>query len=355
MILWINSSWQKSKTTQHYNNHTSDGASVVIAARNEEDFIQKCLLSILHDIANRPNIEIIVVDDNSTDSTVEKIYALKNPLIRVLKLSESKGKKAALTLALNHVNYPNVLFTDADCEVSQGWIDTMVNELDIQKYKLCTGVVLPQISENYLSRIQWLDIAATMALTATGIVKKRFFLANGANMIIKKSVFEEVNGFEGNTHFASGDDVFMIQKVACQDSSKVHFIKSSSSIVRTKAETKWTDIFQQRKRWATKSFGYANKNLIFIQACIFGFHVILIVGGLISLFYFKVFIVWASVLLTKFIVDYIFLNNLAVYFSDQKALKGFIVSFFCYFCIILISGYFALVPSGYLWKDRILK
>lgn len=64
------------------------------------------------------------------------------------------------------------------------------------------------MNETILSKFQWLDFAATMAITANGIYRQSYFLANGANLSYQKHTFDQVKGFENNEILASGDDVF---------------------------------------------------------------------------------------------------------------------------------------------------
>jgi glycosyltransferase involved in cell wall biosynthesis len=91
--------------------------SIIIPARNEENLITTCLISLLNQ--KYSNYEIIVIDDDSSDKTIEKILSLSNPdKIRIIKA----GKKPEGWIGKNwpcYIGYKNskggyLLFTDAD-------------------------------------------------------------------------------------------------------------------------------------------------------------------------------------------------------------------------------------------------
>jgi glycosyltransferase involved in cell wall biosynthesis len=99
-------------------------ASIIIAAKNEE----ANLLAAIHSIANNKTsipIEVIVVDNNSTDRTGEIISRLH---VKGYHQPVS-GCGPARQLGLDHARGKYVLTADADCLYPEKWIDGMINEL----------------------------------------------------------------------------------------------------------------------------------------------------------------------------------------------------------------------------------
>lgn len=86
--------------------------SVVVAARNEAERISRALRSIQQQTYDR--WELLVVDDASTDATVEQVRALEDPRIRLLRAPERLGRGAARNLALAHARGDWIAVQDAD-------------------------------------------------------------------------------------------------------------------------------------------------------------------------------------------------------------------------------------------------
>jgi glycosyltransferase involved in cell wall biosynthesis len=91
--------------------------SIIIPARNEEKLIKKCLSSLLNQ--KHSNYEIIIVDDDSTDKTLEEIQSLtKTNKIRIIKAGKKPGgwigKNWPCYVGYKHSKGDYLLFTDAD-------------------------------------------------------------------------------------------------------------------------------------------------------------------------------------------------------------------------------------------------
>ncbi len=65
------------------------------------------------------------------------------------------------------------------------------------------------------------------------------FMCNGANLAYKKQRFLDLNGFDGNNHIASGDDVFLFEKFKKSNPDCVWFLKSKNAIVTTFSVNSW--------------------------------------------------------------------------------------------------------------------
>jgi cellulose synthase/poly-beta-1,6-N-acetylglucosamine synthase-like glycosyltransferase len=354
LILYIIDGWDKTTSSLEMQDfHSSIGVSVVVAARNEENHLLACVKSILANQTTAP-FEVIVVNDHSTDKTLEVLHSIINDKLRVINLPEGlKGKKAAITYALEKANYNLILCTDADCTVSPTWINAHQIYHADNNTNIQTGLVIPKDEDTILSRFQLLDFVATMAITTNGINRKQYFLANGANLCYKKSFFNEVNGFDGNEKIASGDDVFLMGKAVSDDVCKIGFLKSTDALVTTKSEQTWKALLNQRKRWASKAMKTSDKNVVKIQGFVFLFCFVILLSMIISPSIMPV--VWfagLTALMIKMAVDYLFLSKLTTYFGQRQVMKSFIPVFFIYFVHILYSGVVALFPTSYEWKER---
>jgi poly-beta-1,6-N-acetyl-D-glucosamine synthase len=354
LLLYIINGWESIDTFPPSNHsHSLNGISVIIAARNEEKYISACVKSILANQTNVP-FEVIVVNDHSKDKTLDRLDSIENDKLRIVNLpDDASGKKAAITYAIGSAKYNLILCTDADCEVSDTWIDTHQNFYAENDNHIQTGLVIPKDEGSILSRFQMLDFVATMAITANGISRKKYFLANGANLCYQKSFFQEVHGFSGNEKIASGDDVFLMEKAVGKDVDKIGFLKSMDAIVLTKSEQSWSSLFHQRKRWASKSMKTADKNVVKIQGFVFLFCMIILLSlTLAPLMTPEIWFAGLTALMIKMAVDFLFLTKLTSYYDQQQVMKSFVPVFFIYFIHILYSGMVALFPTTYKWKER---
>lgn len=355
LIHHITLGWNETQNIKVRNEDVSDiTISVIIAARNEENYIQNCIESIINNNFPVENFEIVIVDDHSTDKTFEIISQSIHKNVRVFSLPENlHGKKAAITFGVSVSRFPYILCTDADSVVSKEWLYLHSSKFKQDDTLLNTAVVLPETDDTILSHFQFLDFVATMAITANGIFRNTYFLANGANISFKKAAFYAVKGYEGNEHLASGDDVFLINKIATSAIGKIGFIKSSDGVVTTKSESSWSSLIQQRKRWATKSLKMGDHQIAKIQAFIFIYCVIILLFIFVGLFY-SGWILTAGLvaLLIKMATDYYLLNSLCRFFDKNRVMRSFLPCFFLYFIHILLSGMYALIPSDFDWKGR---
>ena len=96
--------------------------SIIIAARNEEKNIGKCIQSLVHQTYPANKFEIIVTDDHSTDGTVSMINSFQKENIRVIHLADfiqdkilNSYKKKSIETALQFAKGELIITTDADC------------------------------------------------------------------------------------------------------------------------------------------------------------------------------------------------------------------------------------------------
>jgi glycosyltransferase involved in cell wall biosynthesis len=109
--------------------------TVVVAARNEERTIKRCLQSLLDQTYPEESYEIIVVDDHSTDRTARVVAETaatlrRGRLIHVSlgDVSASGGKPRAIAEGIRHARGDVILCTDADCVTPRGWIRSMAGQ-----------------------------------------------------------------------------------------------------------------------------------------------------------------------------------------------------------------------------------
>jgi cellulose synthase/poly-beta-1,6-N-acetylglucosamine synthase-like glycosyltransferase len=105
-------------------NITFPAVSIIIPARNEEHRILRCLESLKALDYPSDRLEIIIVNDRSTDRTAHVVASHIGdiPSLRLLTVTEPgsgnlRGKAGALDVGIRHAHGDIILLTDADCAV----------------------------------------------------------------------------------------------------------------------------------------------------------------------------------------------------------------------------------------------
>lgn len=338
----------------------STKVTVLIPARNEAENIQACLLSILNQHFPKSLLQIIVIDDHSTDDTLKVIKNINHPGITVLKLADfiqihdtQSFKKKAIEIGIAHAEGELIMTTDADCLTPPNWLQLMVSYYEIHQPVFIAAPVNFYDEKSTLERFQSLDFMGMMCVTGAGIHRQFMNMCNGANLAYPKQVFETVGGFEGIDHLASGDDMLLMQKIAQHFPNKIAYLKNPQATVLTKAKPTLRSFLQQRIRWATKSTSYQEWRVTFILAMVFFFSSNL----LLSLFLIP-FIGWIALgiflfsFFIKMIMDYFFLKNMARFFGRLDLMSAFFPALILHILYIIVVGVLGNVIKKYEWKGR---
>jgi glycosyltransferase involved in cell wall biosynthesis len=157
--------------------------SIVIPAYNEESYLKACLDSIAAQTV-KP-LEVIVVDNNSTDRTAE--IAKSYPFVTLLR-EKKQGVAFARNTGFNAAKGDVIGRIDADTVLNQDWVAKVCCMISDKKYDAVTGSCaiydLPLSSENY--RVEHLFKGYLYKY------QKDFPFLFGANMAIRKSAWEDV-------------------------------------------------------------------------------------------------------------------------------------------------------------------
>ncbi|MET9450197.1 glycosyltransferase family 2 protein [Streptomyces cinerochromogenes] len=103
--------------------------SVVIAAYNAMPYLTQCITSVAEQSIGRDRIEVIVVDDGSTDGTaaeLERLQGLYPTMLRVFRQENSGGPSAPRNAGLDHATGTFVFFLDADDSLGPEALERMV-------------------------------------------------------------------------------------------------------------------------------------------------------------------------------------------------------------------------------------
>lgn len=229
--------------------------SIIVCARNEEKNITYCLQSIIAQNYDPGNFELILVDDNSHDKTLNIARnILQNARFKYKILSNEKhhGKKQSIRRAVSEAQHPLIVTRDADTfTVSTSWLQSISQHYQKTRADL---IIAPVSIANY-SGLMWALQAAennVLALFSAGSAfYKKPFLCSGANMAFTKEIFEKTGAYAAHLHINSGDDVLFLEDVK-KIKGRISFLKSKAAIVITYPVLRFSDLINQKVRWASK-------------------------------------------------------------------------------------------------------
>ncbi|MCX7983323.1 MAG: glycosyltransferase [Bacteroidetes bacterium] len=239
--------------------------SVIIAARNEETTIGQCLHSVLTQEYPINRFEVIVVDDHSTDHTVQRVQDLQRGYSNLKLLhNNNSGKTSAITLGISKARGEIIATTDADCTVTPQWLLRIASHFR-EGTVLVAGPVVYDNSPTRGSPLTDFDRIELLGLVtvAAGLIGVgRPIICNGANLAYKKSTFLLVGGF--GTSSVDNDDELLMSRFLEKNLGTIDFMWEPDALVTTKQMNTLRSFLFQRIRWASKK-GHYNDRTVFIE------------------------------------------------------------------------------------------
>lgn len=329
----------------------SPTVAVVIAVRNEEATIVSLLKSIERQEWAAP-FEVIIANDHSTDTTQQRIDDfVADSKLRIRSIFPSgKGKKAALTEAIDISQAEIILVTDGDCEVGDSWIASHVNGFANSRVQFSAGMAAATSGTFFLRDILQTEMIFLQVVSA-GMFKLAVpSMCNGASMAFRKTFFIENLGFQNDT-FVSGDDIFLLHKAVAIGPEAVTWNCSRGGIVRTKVASSLKDAIAQRNRWLSKIRGYSRLSMLVVGPIFLAVQ-LLLPAAIFSVFVYPSCINPISIVfVAKSLVELLLLSLASRFFGEEKVIFKFPVSVVVYNLISLCSV-FGLVKRDVNWKDR---
>ena len=253
--------------------------SIVISARNEEDHIGFLLDDLIHQDYPEDRIRIVVVDDCSVDGTVRivKKFMVRDNRIQLCdtrnSLSQFSHKKRAVHEGIIATDSEIIMTTDADCRVSSGWVNGMIEHF-VPGVDLVAGMVIVE-GGGLFGCLEALEFTGIQAM-ASGLMNAGFpVTCNGANLAYRRGAFERVDGFDGVGNVVSGDDDLLMQKIAAGDASRVVYVMENATSVRTGAADNPSHFLNQRARWASKIVRYPSLPAVALMSAFFAFFAVI--------------------------------------------------------------------------------
>ncbi len=193
--------------------------SVVVPARNEENNIENCVLSLMQSDYPPERFEVVIVNDRSTDRTDDILRALHErfPNLVVHNTIDDRtntnlqGKPRAVHQGIMRSQGEFVLMTDADCTVPPTWISAIAHTFQNPRIGLIASYTLAKGSRFFdlMQMLEWL-INNTMASAGVGLGQPLGCFGN--NLSVRRQMYDELGGYP-NIRFSLTEDLALLQAV----------------------------------------------------------------------------------------------------------------------------------------------
>ena len=205
--------------------------SVIVPARNEQDNIERCLVSLIEQ--NYPNFEIIVVDDNSTDNTLTNMKKIrqkyhhyhqkqkqkKYPILKIVELKDKPDDWTGKTWASEQGYLKSsgniLLFTDADTIYKKNVISYVISYMISNKLDVITGYPFIELRD-FWSKITmplWKLMSITLGKDDSQVndPKSKVAYLMGCFVMMKREVFENIGTFKSVKNAIQEDEALGIR------------------------------------------------------------------------------------------------------------------------------------------------
>jgi poly-beta-1,6-N-acetyl-D-glucosamine synthase len=318
--------------------------SVIIACKNEENNLPSILCNIAAQDYPSDLLEIIIVDDNSSDKTFIIASEFKcNFSIRVLK-NNGTGKKAAINTGINSSGGELIVTTDADCTVRCGWITSIAAYFEINHPDIIISPVKLGGNSGFFSRFQELEFLGLQGITAGTAASGNGIMCNGANLAYTREAYLRNKG-NLRSDIKSGDDVFLLHSLKKESGSKILWLESQEALVTSGSSSTLKAYLSQRRRWISKWNAYNDFYTIITGLITF----IAVLGQLfmsLAIFFnFSIIAPLVTGLILKSVPDYLILRNRALSYGNKQALRWFIPAQLVYPFYVACVVLYSLIPE----------
>ncbi len=221
--------------------------SVIVPAYNEEKSVKATLNSIINLDYPKEKLEVIVINDGSTDKTKEIIenFISNNPLNKINLINQkNQGKGKAMNVGLEKAKGEFFACLDADSFVASDAIEEMLPYFEKDQL---VGAVCPLLKvkkpENVLQKVQWCEYIINMFHRYLNAKLNCIHVTPGPFSVYRTQVIKDIGWFDEKTITEDLEIAIRLQK------NHYKIIQTFDTIVETVAPNSWKQLFRQRVRW----------------------------------------------------------------------------------------------------------
>lgn len=218
--------------------------TIVVPAWNEEKGIGKTIQSLLKIDYPKNKLEILVVDDGSSDKTYEEALKYKSSQVQVFKKKENGGKYTALNFGIERAKGEFIVSTDADdLEVMPDALKYMIRYFDDPNIMCVAPAMAISNPKGILPRVQQVEYLIGVFLRRVFANINTIHVTPGAFSAYRKTFIQKTGGFK-KAHLT--EDMEMALRI-----QKYHYkIENSlNSMIYTPGMSSFMKLLKQRRRW----------------------------------------------------------------------------------------------------------
>lgn len=255
-LAWYHHQKTKSVVAEPF----SPPISILIAAYNEAKVIQATLRSVV-DTDYAGDIEVLVIDDGSSDDTAGEVgkAAFLDKRIRLLQQT-NRGKAEALRNGLAHAKNKVIVLLDADTHFERGTLGALVQPLSDPKVGAVSGHARVGNMRTFIARCQSLEYICGFNLDRRAYSEWNCItVAPGAISAFRKAAIEEAGGFSPDTLAEDTDLTLSLHRCGY----RIDY--TPGAVAWTEAPETFATLAKQRFRWAfgTLQCLWKHRDLIF--------------------------------------------------------------------------------------------
>ncbi len=331
------------------NDLITEKISILVAARNEEDNIERCLISLVKQDYPIDNLEILVGDDASIDKTREKIMTFMgdHPQIQLVdihsNLGLAKGKSNVLAHLARKASGNYLFITDADTQVPSTWIKTLLKRCQVSSNTgMATAFTAIKSTDLFssLQNMEWLNAFGMLqVIRRVGIQ----VTAVGNNMMVKKGAYDKTGGYE-RLQFSVVEDFQLTKEILNQGFELENTTSSLAKAVSLPAKG-IVELVKQRKRWmkGVIQIHWLPKFLLVIRS--FTLPMILLLATqsfYLAMIYFML----------KWVLGILFSKLIYARLKETLPFTTAVIFEFYSFILTYVSLFYFLLPIKVDWKGR---
>jgi cellulose synthase/poly-beta-1,6-N-acetylglucosamine synthase-like glycosyltransferase len=324
--------------------------SIIIAARNEEENIRQCLDSMIGLSYPSDLLEIIIVDDRSTDDTaaIVREYTDRHSHLRCLTASPGTGnlhgKTNAVAQGIEASSGEILIFTDADCAVPVRWVEETAKYYADPSVGIVAGFTALK-TRRWFEAIQALDWFVLFSVAAATVRLKYPVTAVGNNLSVQRAAYDKVGGYR-TIPFSVTEDYALFHAITRNTDYRAVFPIDPSTLVESEPCKDWKELYRQKKRWFTGGRGMDMKSLL-VFAIPYGMNLLLFANLLFapSLLILVAFVIKTTVDL------FLALPSISA-FRQGRLLRYFLIFEVYYIAYVLLFPLVVLVGRKVIWKER---
>jgi len=215
--------------------------SIIIPTYNEEKNIEECLDSIFNSNYKKNKLEVIVVDDGSTDNTLNVVKKYKK--VKVIEQSHL-GKVEALNLGASSSSYKFILTVDADTMLDKDCLKELLSPFLDRSVGATTGNNYVKNNKSLISAFQNVEYHfSNLIRNSFSVVFKNGIWFSGSLACYRKEVLEKIGYFKKDTLAEDQDVALEIKKAGYKT------INTPKAFGYTIVPDKIKDLYKQRARW----------------------------------------------------------------------------------------------------------